>query len=138
MKLKAAIGIISLLIMILVSCQSEDSLEFARYYSTGSILYQSHCQNCHGQRGEGLQALIPPLTDSVFLKKNLRSLPCLVQNGLKGKVTISKRDFEGQMPANDLAPIEIAEVLTYAANSFGNKLGIIPVETVNGDLAKCK
>jgi mono/diheme cytochrome c family protein len=138
MKLKAAVGIISLLIIILVSCQSEDSLEFARYYSTGNLLYQSHCQNCHGQHGEGLQALIPPLTDTIFLKKNLQSLPCLVQNGVKGKITILKRDFEGRMPANDLAPIEIAEVLTYAANSFGNKLGIISVETVNGDLAKCK
>jgi hypothetical protein len=42
------------------------------------------------------------------------------------------------MPANDFAPIEIAEVLTYITNSFGNKLGTVTSQNVDSNLAKCK
>jgi hypothetical protein len=59
------------------------------------------------------------------------------QNGLKGKLKISGRNFEGQMPEVDLAPIEIVQALTYVTNSFGNKLGTVNVDMVNADLIKC-
>lgn len=138
MKLKIIAGIGLLLVILIVSCQSEEQLEFDRYYSAGSIVYQTHCQNCHGAKGEGLQALMPPLTDSAFLKANRALLSCSVKYGLKGKISISKKIFEGQMPPNDLAPIEIANVLTYVTNSFGNKMGTITSQQVEIDLRKCR
>jgi mono/diheme cytochrome c family protein len=137
MKLKIFAGIVLLIIVSIVSCRSDEQVEFDRYFSSGSLVYQAHCQNCHGTNGEGLQGLMPPLTDSVFLKANKTTLACSVKYGMKGKITISKRRFEGQMPPNDLAPIEIANVLTYVTNSFGNKMGTINSEQVEGDLAKC-
>jgi mono/diheme cytochrome c family protein len=138
MKLKIIAGIGFILFMLIVSCQSDEQLEFKRYYSAGSLVYQTHCQNCHGANGEGLQELMPPLTDSVFLKTNKARLACFVKFGLKEKVIISKRPFEGQMPPNDLPPIEIANVLTYVTNSFGNKMGTINSDQVDGDLGKCR
>jgi mono/diheme cytochrome c family protein len=139
MKLKA-IGSISILILILfiLSCQSEENLEFKRYYSSGAVVYQAHCQNCHGANGEGLSALIPPLTDSIFLKNNKNALACYVKSGLKGQISIKGKTFDGLMPANDLSPMEIAQVLTFAGNSFGNKLNTIDIQQVEADLAKCK
>jgi mono/diheme cytochrome c family protein len=139
MKLKIIAGILFLLFVMLISCQSDEQLEFKRYYSAGSLVYQTHCQNCHGANGEGLQGLMPPLTDSVFLKANKATLACFVKNGLTGKVTISKKPFEGQMPPNDdMPPIEIANVLTYITNSFGNKMGTINSDEVGADLEKCR
>jgi len=138
MKLKIIACIGFLLIILIVSCQSDEQLEFDRYYSAGSIVYQTRCQNCHGAKGEGLQALMPPLADSVFLKANRALLSCSVKYGLKGKISISKKTFEGQMPPNDLANIEIADVLTYVTNSFGNKMGTITSQQVEVDLRKCR
>lgn len=140
MKLAFITGIGLLFIMAMVaSCQSEEQVEFNRYYSGGSVLYLAHCQNCHGEKGEGLQALIPPLTDSVFLKQNRSSLACYLKNGLKGKLSIAGREFEGEMPAAaDLSPIEVAKVLTYVTNSFGNKAGVINLQQVQADLKECK
>ncbi|MDB5010466.1 MAG: hypothetical protein JWQ06_1255 [Mucilaginibacter sp.] len=138
MKLNIIIGLGLICLSLIISCQSEDQLEFKRYYSSGSLIYQNRCQNCHGAKGEGLSALIPPLTDSAYLKTNKETLACAVKYGLKGKINISQKVFEGQMPANDLAPVAIAEVLTYITNSFGNKMGTITSEQVNKDLAKCK
>ncbi|MBB6109422.1 c-type cytochrome [Mucilaginibacter lappiensis] len=140
MKLAFITGIGLLFIVALVaSCQSDEQVEFNRYYSGGSVLYLAHCQNCHGEKGEGLQALIPPLTDSVFMKQNRPSLACYIKNGLKGKLSIVGREFEGEMPAAaDLSPIEIAKVLTYVTNSFGNKQGLIDLQQVQADLKNCR
>ncbi len=138
MKLKLISGILLPLIILAISCQSDEAVEFNRYYSGGSVIYQAHCQNCHGKEGEGLQSLIPPLTDSGYLKKNKTTLACYVKKGLKGKITINGREFDDDMPAEDLAPIEVAKVLTYVTNSFGNKLGTINLQQVQADLAKCK
>jgi len=139
MKFKV-IGAISFLLSIffIVSCESETSIEFKRYYSIGAGVYQTHCQNCHGANGEGLSALIPPLTDSLFLKNNKTLLACYVKSGLKGTIRINGKDFEDVMPPNDLSPMEIAQALTYVCNSFGNKLNVINQEQVQADLAKCK
>ena len=138
MKIKIVGSICLLLFVLIYSCQSDGSIEFKQYYSSGNIVYHDHCQNCHGTKGEGLAALIPPLTDSVFLKSSKTIIPCILQNGLKGKIIITGREFDGVMPASGLTPIEIAQVTTYIKNSFGNKLGIITVDEVNGNLAKCK
>jgi len=140
MKLAFITGVGLLFIMAMVaSCQSDEQVEFNRYYSGGSVLYLAHCQNCHGEKGEGLQALIPPLTDSVFLKQNRSLLACYLKNGLKGKLSIAGREFEGEMPAAaDLSPIEVAKVLTYVTNSFGNKAGVINLQQVQADLKNCK
>ena len=139
MKAKVIFSCLALVFFaILSSCQSDEQLEFARYYSAGSLVYQTKCQNCHGKNGEGLLGLIPPLTDTTYLKKNRSKFSCLIKNGIKGKIVISKRTFEGEMRADDLPPIEIANVLTYVGNSFGNKLGTIKVQQVQDELGRCR
>lgn len=136
----AFVGVIGFMVILLFffSCENEGGIEFKRYYSSGALVYQSHCQNCHGAKGEGLSALIPPLTDSVYIRNSRSSLPCFIQDGLKGKITVRGKEFEDAMPANDLTPQQIAQVLTYVANSFGNKLGTIDEQQVETSLEKCK
>jgi len=132
-------AIVSVLIAVLIiSCQSEENLEFKRYYSSGAEVYLAHCQNCHGGKGEGLSALIPPLTDSVYLKNNRAALACFVKKGLKGPITVHGKEFSDAMPAGELSSMEIAQVLTYIGNSFGNKLNTISIDQVEADLDKCK
>src|ERR1700712_3730230 len=130
MKLKIIGGICLLLMISVYACESDSSIEFKRYYSSGKEVYHARCQNCHGSNGEGLAALIPPLNDSSFFKSNKSILPCIIQNGLKAPVKISGRIFNGAMPAAGLTPIEIAQVITYVGNSFGNKLGVVTNEDV--------
>ncbi|MCO5935147.1 cytochrome c [Mucilaginibacter sp. RB4R14] len=139
MKLKI-IGFLTLLIcVIVISCQSDAEQDFKRYYTGGAAIYKTNCQNCHGANGEGLSSLIPPLTDSNYLNKNRNQLSCFVKYGIKETIIIIKgKAYEGVMPANvDLPAIDVAKVLTYVGNSFGNKMGTIPVDVVDADLAKC-
>jgi mono/diheme cytochrome c family protein len=139
MKLKVTGGICFLLAILVYSCQSEADITFSRYYSTGSVIYQTKCQNCHGKDGQGLSALMPPLTDAGYLQANKKLLACLIKFGMKDKIVIvNKKAYEGNMPPQDLAPIEIAEVLTYVTNSFGNNMGLITGKEAEQDLAGCK
>jgi mono/diheme cytochrome c family protein len=141
MKLKVITGIgcvIFLVIGMLVSCESDEQIEYNRYYSLGNALYQSHCQNCHGAQGEGLGGLIPPLTDSLFFKTKKENLACLIKNGMKGNIKVNNKLYDGEMLPVDLTPLEIAEVLTYINNSFGNKSGIITGASAEAALKACK
>jgi mono/diheme cytochrome c family protein len=137
MKLKVITGI-GLIVIALVACNTDAELEFKRYYSSGSLIYQSRCQNCHGKNGEGLQALIPPLTDTAYLKANKKNLACIVKYGMKGTISLANKFYQGEMPPNDISPVEVAEVLTYVTNSFGNKMGTVTSEHVVEDLKGCR
>lgn len=121
-----------------ISCQSEAQIEYIRYYTGGRELYKTHCQNCHGQTGEGLSALMPPLTDTAYIRKNQHILPCYIKNGVSGLISVSGKFYDSTMPPADLSPIEIAKVLTYVTNSFGNHNGLIDVKQVEKDLKECK
>ncbi|MFC3196319.1 c-type cytochrome [Parapedobacter deserti] len=120
------------------SCQGEQAIRTAQYAVNGQKLYVAHCQNCHGAKGEGLGDLYPPLTDSTFLIDHREQLACMISNGLSGPIKVDGRHFDTAMPANPhLAPIEIAYLLTYIGNSFGNEQGIFTLEEVQRSLADC-
>jgi mono/diheme cytochrome c family protein len=138
MKFKIILFLGLVMLAIISACQSESQLEFARYYSAGSLVYQTKCQNCHGKNGEGLLSMIPPLTDTAYLKNNRKMLACLVLNGLRGKYVLVGKPFEGNMPPSGLNQVDIANVLTYVGNSFGNKMGTISIEEVGNNLSNCK
>jgi mono/diheme cytochrome c family protein len=128
-------GFLALMVIGLVACQSDQEIEFARYYSGGSVIYQNKCQNCHGSDGKGLAALIPALTQ---IKTDKHLLPCLVKYGSKSPINQLGKTFGGEMPATNLPAVDIAKVVTYVTNSFGNKSGTTTTQQVEKDLKACK
>ncbi len=127
----------SVIIIFLNAC-NEETIKYQSYYSSGSALYKSHCSNCHMDDGEGLEALIPPLTDTIYLKTNRDKLACFVAYGLKDTIVVNGKTYDGVMPAEThLAPIEIAKLLTYVTNAFGNNQGIYDLAEVEKNLRKC-
>ncbi len=130
---------ITVAIITISSCQSEAELNYARYYTGGKKLYEANCQNCHNTDGSGLAALYPPLTDSVFLKQNKTQLACFIKNGMQGEIRVAGKTYDGQMPGQpQLSDIEIAQIITYITNSFGNQQGIRLATEVSADLQNCK
>lgn len=121
------------------SCQNESQLTYARYYTNGKQLYDKHCQNCHNSDGMGLKALYPPLNDTAFLRKNRDKLACIIKHGLKDTITINGMTFTEPMPANhDLTDIDIAALITYITNTFGNKQGLYDVSSAGSHLKGCQ
>ncbi len=121
------------------SCQNEDSITYKRYYVNGRGLYEKNCQNCHGADGKGLGTLYPPLTDSTYLIANKKKLACIIRYGQNQEIEINKIAYQGQMPGNNtLAEIDIAQIIVYISNSFGNNQSFYDQAQVAKDLAGCK
>ena len=119
------------------SCMNDQQIEYRRAYTVGETLYFRHCRNCHGDKGEGLSALMPPLTDKDYLAKNQQQIACMIKNGGNKLIIVNKKPYQNLMPPSGLAPIEISQVLTYINNTFGNKSGLVNVEIVNTSLQNC-
>lgn len=126
------------LISIFISCQNAQQVQQDMYYTNGRDLYIAYCQNCHGAKGEGLAKLAPPLTDTAFLKVNRKKLACWIRNGVSEPMIIAGEQYEGKMPDHNFANIDIAQIIVYVTNSFGNKQGSYEQKEVAGDLSNCK
>lgn len=121
------------------ACVTEQSVKYTRYFADGAQLYKSHCQNCHSATGQGLAQLIPPLTDTPFLRKHRAILPCIVQYGIADSITIHQQGYHFKMPANPkLAAIDLAKLLTFVTNSFGNQQGLYDVSEIENHLKNCR
>jgi nitrite reductase (NO-forming) len=92
----------------------------------GKAVYQGTCSTCHMQDGAGMANVFPPLANSDYLMADSRRAIDVVLKGLTGPIKVNGKDYNGVMPPfNNLTDREIAAVLTYTRNSFGNKDGKI-------------
>lgn len=134
-----ALFLLFTILSLLSACNGSFDAKYERYYADGSQIYKVHCQNCHMAAGKGLARLIPPLTDTTYLKSNREKLACFIVYGLNDSIRINGIDYEGKMPAEKhLAAIDLAKVLTYITNSFGNNQGIYDVKEVEQNLNTCQ
>jgi mono/diheme cytochrome c family protein len=121
------------------SCQSGNEIKTAQYAVNGQKIYINHCKNCHGDKGEGLGLLYPPLTDVEFLTTNRDRLACIIKYGLDQEIQVGGKTFNNKMPANEiLTDIDIAYVLTYITTNFGKQNQLFNLEEVQKDLKNCK
>ncbi len=114
------------------------SIRLQQYISEGAQLYKTNCSACHQMEGQGLAALIPPLAGSDYLLDDPKRAACIIKNGQNGKITVNGVEYEGVMPMLNLKDLEIAEILTYISNSWGNKKGLIDVNEVAAFLKECE
>ncbi|MFA4869115.1 MAG: cytochrome c [Pedobacter sp.] len=127
------------LFSIVYGCQNAGQVKQDMYHVNGRDIYIKHCQNCHGSKGEGLGTLAPALTDSISLKQNKQRIACFIKNGIKDTIIIHGQKYEGTMPSfPELYDIDIAQVMVYITNSFGNNQGMYTPEQVANDLKNCK
>ena len=93
------------------------------------------CSTCHQPDGGGLSASeFPPLRGTPWVTGSPERLIKLVLKGLMGPMEVAGRSYSGQVPMTPhegmLNDTEVAAVLTYVRNSFGNKASPIPADLV--------
>ncbi|MEY4383902.1 MAG: hypothetical protein RI995_1444, partial [Bacteroidota bacterium] len=101
-------------------------------YVQGSKLYKKdgYCATCHQMNGKGLAASgFPPLANSKWVTGNEDRLIKIVLKGMMGALELNGVKYDGQVPMTPFGGLmndqEIAAVLTYVRNSFGNKASAI-------------
>ena len=94
----------------------------AAQYGAGESTYKAACLACHQANGKGLPGAFPPLAGSDYLLKDKVRAITTVLHGKTGPIVVNNQKFDSVMPPmQQLSDVEIANVLTYVSNAWGNK-----------------
>ena len=95
----------------------------------GKHLFISICAACHQPTGKGLPNVFPPLAGSDFLNADKNRAIGIIIHGKSGEVVVNGQKFNNSMPQFPLSDQDVANVLSYVYNSFGNSgLEVTPEE----------
>lgn len=96
----------------------------------GNAIFNSNCLACHQANGKGIPNAFPPLVNSDYFKNNPNKAISAVVHGLSGPITVNGKEFNSIMPRQALSDDDVASVITFVLNSFGNGGGEVTVEQV--------
>jgi len=94
----------------------------------GEDIYMSYCITCHMDKGQGIHGAFPPLANSDYLMADKERAIRTILNGLTEEITVNGQVYFGEMTPQDLNDREIADVLNFIMNSWGN-IGETVLET---------
>ncbi len=97
----------------------------------GKEIYQDFCIQCHLDSGEGITGVFPPLAKSDYLINNIEMSIRGLKYGLSGTIVVNEEEYNGIMQNQGLDDVEIADVMNYILNNWGNEFkGIITEDQV--------
>jgi nitrite reductase (NO-forming) len=105
-------------------------LTLAERTSEGERVFNRTCVACHQASGQGLPGIFPPLAGSDFLMADTNRAIGIVISGKQGEVEVNGKKFNQVMTPQNLTDDEIASVLTFVTNSWGNKARMIEPDEI--------
>ncbi len=108
---------------------SEKSL--AEKMESGKQVYMQTCFACHQGEGQGIPNAFPPLAESDYLNADVNRSIGIILKGKTGEITVNGKEYNSVMTRQMLSPDEIADVLTYVYNSWGNNKTNVTKAQVN-------
>jgi len=97
----------------------------------GKKVYDLYCLSCHMEDGNGVPRMNPPLGKTKWVLGDKKKLIAVVLNGMDEEIEINGQSYSNTMAPHDfLKDEEIADVLTYVRNSFGNKASAVTTADV--------
>lgn len=109
--------------------------------SRGMVVYSTTCKACHQDSGMGTPGQFPPLAGSEWvLAHEPDRIARIVMDGLTGPVTIKGQPWNATMVPwrGALTDKQIADVLSYVRNAWGNKAPFVTpakVKTIRDETA---
>ena len=98
---------------------------------SGKALFLGTCSTCHQMDGQGIPKVFPPLAKSDYLMADKKRSIEVLLNGLSGKVIVNGQEYASVMPPmSHMADDELANILTYVRNAFGNSGDAVSVQEV--------
>ena len=111
----------------------------AKAFQLGAEVFRrpAHCATCHQPDGKGLDPAFPPLVGTPWVTGDVERLIKISLHGIYGKIEVNGKVYD---PAKGVPPMtafasmlndeEIAAVLTFVRNSWGNQAAPVHADTV--------
>ncbi|MCY4778220.1 c-type cytochrome [Sphingobacterium sp. UT-1RO-CII-1] len=115
------------------------SKELEKKYKNGIAIFKSTCQACHGEDGNGIEFLAPPLNGSEWVTGDKETLISIVLYGMKGPVTVNSKLYEspeisGEMPGiisnEKLKDEDLALLFSYLRKNWSNEASEVKIEDI--------
>ena len=100
----------------------QQNSELKQSISRGAELYSNFCASCHLASGEGIMGTFPPLAKSDWIIEKREETIHTVKFGRSGPIEVNGNEYDNLMPALGLTDEEVADVLNYISNSWGNEV----------------
>jgi nitrite reductase (NO-forming) len=108
------------------------TLSLTQQVEAGKALFQGTCSTCHQVDGVGIPDVFPPLAGSDYLMADPTRAIGVVLNGLSGPITVNGRSYNSVMPPmSQLNDDEVAHILTYVRNAWGNTGDAVTADMVS-------
>lgn len=112
-----------------IAFRSADPLEES--IKRGKETFSTYCVACHQSDGKGLENVFPPLAKSDYLMADKKRSIRQVLNGATEPITVNGKKYTTPMVGfPSMTDEEVADVLNYVRNSWGNKGDIVTIEEV--------
>jgi cytochrome c oxidase subunit 2 len=98
-----------------VAASSDKAFTQEELMAKGQSVYASSCAACHGATGAGIPPVFPAMTNSPVVMGDINAHIDIVMNGKTGT---AMQAFKSQ-----LSDVDLAAVITFERNSFGNSVG---------------
>lgn len=91
-------------------------------YTQGRKLYEEHCVDCHQRGGEGVPRIYPPLVnnEAILMPYPINAIRIVVNGGFPPSTQGNPRPYGMPPFSQDLSDNEIAAVVSYVRQSWGN------------------
>ena len=115
------------LVLLVSACNSSDRKIVQNFntksqdFSEGKDIYNDFCIQCHMANGKGVPKVFPPLAKSDYLKNYRIESIKAIKYGLSGEITVNGEKYNTSIASQGLTNKEIAAVMNYITNSWGNK-----------------
>ncbi|GHA24011.1 anaerobically induced outer membrane protein [Salinimicrobium marinum] len=96
----------------------------------GKTVYTQNCLACHQATGAGIPNAFPPLAKSDYLNDDVNRAISAVKYGLTGEIKVNGDIYNSAMPKQNISDQDIASVLTYVYNNWGNNKTEVTPEMV--------
>lgn len=120
--------------IIIIACASKEHNQNDKLKASierGAAIYSDFCMVCHQTNGEGIKNTFPPLAKADYLMNNRIESIKAIKFGQTGKITVNGVVYNNAMAPLGLYDEEIADVMNYITNAWGNKNNkMITVEEV--------
>lgn len=115
---------ILLFILTLFSCNETEAKQDPKLKESmqrGSVVYDDFCMTCHLPDGKGVPKAFPPLANSDYLKNKRQESISAIKYGMSGEITVNGQKYNSAMAPMGLSNEEVADVMNYITNSWGNE-----------------
>ena len=95
----------------------------------GKKVYDTYCISCHMENGMGVEGAFPSLVKTGNLSDKNR-LVKIILLGMRGPLKINGLSFDGEMAGIEMTDKEVADVINYIRNAWGNKAPLVQVSEI--------